>query len=699
MGTWQSYDAFARVSLSVGVMQLLLAMSYFAIGYIMVDVGCRTACIYAVVLFTFMSESICRLDISLQWWQFRFLQVTLLLGPLLSVIAAFHWSLLTKSTSGSRGWAEALITIAFVMHALFLMLMLHFFRIRQQDNGAKLPVAFRSVLYLDAFGWVSAEGQGDEEAPSAGGISRSMRSIGQLGRRSTAFGGRSGRQLSPGAGRSRGGSRDTSPVAGAGETRRPALAAVQYANGRPEPCRPEDLAPEGVKDDMRDEPGAPQLGGSADDTFFFEAASWLRRKKEGETGDEALEEEDDLARAESPFVTGHEKEPKLLPFRVFQAAVQILYAAWTVAAVSEAVKCSNRIRGTYVPVGWQAAPVEATGGHSLLSLSSGLSFFSDIALQPGGLEEVSVVWPHPGVVPRSFACDASGRTFVATDGLVLFEAEIRGDAGEGPLRRQLRQPAAPLSAVFTEASCPALLGENLQDAAVVCPGGHGDEGGTCQALVLHRHGGRLAACSLSSEASEEAAPGLGATGVANVSDAWLERLRVAGATARGDRKGGAHGRFEKAVSIALDNGIDGECADLGRCALLGTTQGRVVELRRRQHAPGAKAAEEDEELVPAEVLRDGGGAVEGAASLGPGALRVLSTGGDGSPQHLGLLQPGGRSISVLDGRTGAELGHLSMESSAPVAAAFCAGGGHLYLMDQGPSPKVFRVPLPSELHT
>jgi len=117
----------------------------------MVEVGSGTSATYGVILLTIMAETLTRLDMSLSLGQLRFLQVLLLVGPTTSCLAGYHW---VKHSEESNKTAESLIVLAFFSHSMYLALMTHFCRIRPQDNGAMLPTAFRSVLYLDVFGWL-----------------------------------------------------------------------------------------------------------------------------------------------------------------------------------------------------------------------------------------------------------------------------------------------------------------------------------------------------------------------------------------------------------------------------------------------------------------------------------------------------------------------------------------------------------------
>merc|ERR1719450_2039588 len=99
-------------------------------------------------------------------------------------------------------------------------------------------------------------------------------------------------------------------------------------------------------------------------------------------------------------------------------------------------------------------------------------------------EELMVTWPHSNVVPHGLACDAAGTRFIASDGVSIFTAELETDT-EGKQR-------SSLLASFSEVDCPPVLGESIQDVAVACP----LSAASCEAMVLHKYGSRMASCAL-----------------------------------------------------------------------------------------------------------------------------------------------------------------------------------------------------------
>lgn len=675
---WQTYDAFARVSLSIGTNQLLLAMSYYIIGYIMVEVGCPTSATYGVLLFTVMAETLTRLDMSLSLGQLRFLQVLLLIGPVTSCIAGLHW---TKNTEESSQTAETLIVLAFFSHSMYLALMSHFCKIRAQDNGAMMPTAFRSVLYLDVFGWLKLPQHDEDEIGSAHGSLHSGISSPVLSEHGD--GGMAGAQRarpSYYASAYRGLNTDGSFADGSSalledgvDTARPALAAMKYQDGRPVPQRPEDMAPSGAVQDMRGLPEAAQpkrLGGDAEDTEFYSAASWLHS---------GSDDAETSAKQESwlgPIKTGHEKQPGALPWWIFSFALRALCLAWAASAVYHALGASQVWNFDNVPEGALLETARSKTRHSPSWL--GLADF-------GGLldrERVHVAWPYPDLEPRSLACDASGKHFVVSDGLTIYTADLQKSNATSTL--SALRPAGQngrLRLQFRESPCSALTGEGLQDVALMCGGIAGDQPAACTALVLYQQGRRMAACSLSPAGELHATEGADNGLTADIATDWLERFRSNGLIEEANgQMGGRHGRIEKAVAVTFDAECRAQATEpaaaLRNCTIVGTTRGRVVRLQRQV---------EGEVLIPVEALNEKFNSKE--APLRPGGMRALH---DGS---LSILEATGQNIQVVRGSGGARVSEFLPPPVSPTAA-FCVGGGHLYALGEGPSPTLWRARLP-----
>mmetsp|Transcript_25570 Transcript_25570/g.52481 ORF Transcript_25570/g.52481 Transcript_25570/m.52481 type:complete len:926 (+) Transcript_25570:132-2909(+) len=674
MGYWQSYDAFARISLSLGVNALILALTYYLLGYVSVQAGVKTAACFGVAVLTILSHTTAQLDMSLSRYQWWLLVTFLNAGPTLACIATFHWTAPDKSNAFSSfigaNLAELLITIAFLSHGLQLALMLKLSQVQEQSM---LPTAFRSVLYCDVFGWMTTE----------------------------RFVKRASQSVLPSALRAARCTIDQEDD----EVSKPALGAIRYEAGMPLPMRPEDMKPAGSVQDCRALPGAPVVPSGhctiprKSDTAFFKAASWVPPKPN------SAEDDFDTMLGGSPISSGHESNPRAVPVRVFAVITAAVCCAWLLASLTHLLELTGIWKGVFslrmryesaegkeiemskdvfdrMAVFHAESPSQGISmpykrATSMIQRDKRINFEKYTGLFLNDFEPVSAVWPHANVLPSSLACDAAGRHLAVTDGFLLLSAELKDVRAEQQPRSWWQAPNATMAGVFKEAPCAALVGEGLQDLSVAC------HGATCEALVLHRRGRRVATCPLAGPAGLTAGP-------ATVSDTWLERQRDG--TSEEDEAtpcdAGPHRCIEKAVAIAQDPACADGAATGQACAVLATTHGRVVRLRQRRG--GSK------ELVPAEVLRESGAGREaqGAPLLtGPGAVRPLRD------QYFGLLEGGrgGQSLLVLDGANGgAQVARLRLPASRP-AAGFCAGGGSIIFLGVGPSPMIWRTPLPSEL--
>jgi len=621
---WQSYDAFARISMSIGVNSILLAGSYFILAYYLAEVKVASSATYGVILLTAMGDTLNHLDMTLTWKQFRLMQLLHFSGPAFATAAG--WAFLLED------WyrvAECLVVCAFLSHASYLTLINSFCRSRMEHNGTMLPVAFRSVLYLDVFGWAS---QGSSDIPRLNVPHTPSE---------TSFRSR----WSPNGLETDDEERTTSG--------KPASDSITYKNGVPVPARPEQSARPDAADDYRDVPGAadpelirdPDTGRRAD---FFQGGSWLSNSQDGQTIDDEV------------VATGHEHEaPLILPWKTFSFAMNLYCLSWLAAAVYHALDAAH----FFSEVATYTEEAEDTP-HHLFELRPGMSMLAAMHTESfAEKEELMVTWPHSNVVPHGLACDAAGTRFIASDGVSIFTAELETDT-EGKQR-------SSLIASFTEVDCPPVLGESIQDVAVACP----LSAASCEAMVLHKYGSRMASCALGASGNDLPAGGY----QADVSDAWLEQLRAGGSTSPGQ----PHARIEKAVSLASDSGCQGQGgSNWAGCVLLGTTRGRVVRLSSRTGRNGM--------LSPVQSLMDRE-AASGQEAWKPGTVRSF---GD---QYWGVLSQNGTVVHVWNKATSHRTGSLFLEGSKSKANGFCVGGDFIYFMESGPSPRIWRLPVPQAL--
>lgn len=215
--------------------------------------------------------------------------------------------------------------------------------------------------------------------------------------------------------------------------------------------------------------------------------------------------------------TGHDNEmPGVVPWRTFQLAAGVTSIVWFLA-------------GTYYLL--QATHIFSVAASSWLraeitehALADDLIRYVDFAQQHPGLltpsgmmhqwsggsapEHLGTTWPYPSISPQRLACDASGHHLLVIDGLSIYTANISRRSAtskhsqqglSATLRgaRPLRESESAVEAVtFTAAAnCAGLLGETLQDVALLCDT-HQPE--SCKAVVLHQMGRQITECPLQS---------------------------------------------------------------------------------------------------------------------------------------------------------------------------------------------------------
>lgn len=703
MAHWQSHDAFARISMSVGVSQLLLAMSYYILGYILVEVGCRTAATYGVILLTVMADTIMRLDMSLKDWQLRAMRLLLVLGPTMSCLAAYHWS--SGSYVGIRT-AEGYIVVSFLSHGLYLGLMTMLCRIKQQDNGTMLPVAFRSVLYLDVFGWLRVP-RGRPPASRQPLFTRRTSWEESIDRTAMTqdFGLHSGPVASVDAdGRmersSAGTAGDVANGVGEGDPEKPALCNVLYQNGQPVPTRPEDTAcgRGSGNSDMRREPGALEPG--SDGAAFFDPRLWMS----GEEGSD-FDGYDSL-------LSGEKMEPPgVLPWRIFCVTMLTLCFCWLAACVYHILGAAE-VWDLDPPMLFEAPPAY-TSDHRLPMIRPRHNFLGMLSRSHAGgqthtipekVEHISLAWPFDNISPRSLSCDEDGHLFMVTDGLLMFAGEMsiteatprqrfEGSPKQtGKLFARHRRLQKNLSAVFDEVLCGDTLGESLEDTAVICDSaGDYTARSRCEASVLFHNGKRVTSCKLKpTNGSHEVLSRVTESSRSHTSqlaDNWLLQMRDTRTAEEIEHDAALpespHVNIETASNVLVMPGCSHDSAsalDRG-CILIGTNNGRVVQLRQRQK--GGK-------LVPMETLHQPE-TVDAFVASGAGNIRVLNS------RYLAILDQKGTMMHVFDIKNGGmPAGKVKMPQSRS-AAAFCSGGGHLYMLSEGPKPEMWRVALPDAL--
>lgn len=439
---WQSYDGFARVAMSMGTNQLILGLSYYVIGYVLISNKAIMACWLVVLLFMVIATALIRLDMSLTGLEFKTAVVLVSAGPALAALAAQQWRLHTV-----KGYelVHLLAPLPYAAEAAWLMLLLYISKVGEQEGGAMLPTGFRSVMYIDVFGWIKRAQQAKASespifVPAPTPVSPIPEEAAQA--------------------------EEVEAVAGKG----PAMESVSYDGyilKGPKATRPERL-PGAAKP-------APESLASKE---MFDPTTFVPREKDGQQANQT----EDI----HPYL-----KPGLVPWRIFCSATSLLVILWWISGVLILLQAS----------GWKAlrvAPLIRDSEEGPQPIEQGAAFLLELeesrtsTSQPLLGEKIETTWPS-GAFPRRLACATDGANVMlaAASRFGLFQAELQQ-------RKSGTNRTSFLSAAFNYApACDALEGEALQDLAVSCRG-------RC-ALVLHRQGQRLTSCGLTAQPTQQQA--------------------------------------------------------------------------------------------------------------------------------------------------------------------------------------------------
>lgn len=310
-----------------------------------------------------------------------------------------------------------------------------------------------------------------------------------------------------------------------------------------------------------------------------------------------------------------------------------------------------------------------------------------------------------------------------TDGLTMYAAELsdshdRGDAsaaaddvaggssregrhGGRARSRKFFEPRRAKRATTVDAAepavsfeavphCPALRGEAIQDATILCTTG-GPSNGTvaaCEALALHSRGRRVTGCALAApprQLSADAAHATKGSFAADLAQRWL-RTR----DAQGARAMDTVGWLLVDSACVEGSGNSGAAAAVERgCISVGTRQGRVAQLRFDRTS---------NTLFPLDAFqadrRGGGSTWRDSASLRP-----IKGGSIGSLQskRLAIRIFNTSDVASGEGDVEAPKEMSVLETRAAGAGGFCVGGGHVYVVGRGQKPQMWRFPLPPAL--
>lgn len=364
MRYWQSYDGFARVSMSMGTNQLITALAYYVIGYVLISQKSVIGCWLVVASFMVITAGLIRLDMSLTGMEYRASVLLVALGPCLIAVSAEQWS---RHEAINDKIVAILTPIAYAVKPVWLMFMLYICKVSEQRNGSMLPTGFRSVMYVDVFGWINKKLPGlrwlDDSAKHA----------------STTAATASHSRRKAGSG--------------------PGVDSVRYHNGKPLASRPEEI-PNAAQPCLR-EPEIEEL----------DPMTFMPRDKKTENASE-----DELREAYL--------RPGSIPWRVFCMGTSLIIILWWVMGMFVLLHSLGE-HWWYVPP--ILSPKELTS--ELFEFGPERYFEVTRPLLGGKL--VQTGWPHKHLKPHSLACGDSkdgSRVLVSSNKLGLFYASLGVDA-------------------------------------------------------------------------------------------------------------------------------------------------------------------------------------------------------------------------------------------------------------------------------
>jgi len=630
---WQSYDGFARVSMSMGTNQLVTALAYYVIGYVLVSNRAVVACWLAVLLFMVIASALIRLDMSLTGFEYKTAVMLVTSGPMLCAVAAQQWMMQTKS---SLEMVNVLTPIVYISQSFWLMFLLYVCKVSEQKGGAMLPTGFRSVMYIDIFGWIRSLKPTARRASIGGPVGPST--VGKTNVQAPA---------APGAG--------------------PGVQAVRYDRGRPVPLRPEQLA------------GAASSIPEAIKREDFEPTTFVPRMMDDTEKELEAEERQ---QAESVGVLAH-KRPGYIPWTIFFYATSLLIVLWSICGilvVCESLGMRNLLR---------VEPLISSEAEDWIETGNSLLQTEKIAHLSGG-RLVPTRWPTSHAQPHSIAC--SDGVMVSVSRFSLYAAEMSRASAASGINFTM---ASPCESIEGEALRDVALScQGKQDVGRDCRAfvlhRQGQLLSSCRLPALSTASALPGNASGSTDLNS-AEPGH----LTSLAMEWLgEGNPAAGvpqeevdsfvlADGCADRQAGQCAFAETSTRRV----VEVRSAEVG------------AEASQQSHAAAAKESDQPG-WYPTRILQvpaggagwNKGGALRLVGSASEPYLATLRS----DPGIGGARRHEHQTVQVLDPRSGDLLSNWVLPEGKRWSS-MCSTGDSLYVLARSPEPQIWRFPLPAQL--
>lgn len=639
---WQAYDAFARVAMTLGTIMVCEAVSYYVIGYVLVQDGSPWAAWVCVTVFQSIALKLLRLDISMSCLERSATNGFLVGGAVICSVAAADWATYRDSIQQA---ASAILPLAFAAHAGFLLVFLHCCHVKRHPEGSMFPTRFRTVLNMDIFGWLvlpPEEPAKPAKAPEEGRkkanegklknmdtISRSeayahVMGSGKAPRKAETssgwFFGREGEvepsALEQGSLREVAGNSDYPEPSGAPLSYDPSgwaksppkkqagagrAAAYFAAAGQTTPkqihravpvaSRPQDTETAGM--DAADRLGAGKARQEAalqilqDLGMYDEYHAPLQGVGPPGMVPEAIEG------AFAPPTFGPESlaaadinspvQPGKVPWLVFRSGIWFCATLWFFGA---AWSLSQFLGFPDIPA--QVMPTTISVSQEKVPQPHRMWMNKARREQLKGGIHIPINWPTHHFQPIGMSCDMAERLCAFSDGFQLYSAFL--------------SPDLVVTSTHLAPPCEPLEGEAIEDVAVACTV-DSDKELACGAFVLHDRGRWLAQCALVSEqeqapeaessnatgnGSNASVPDGGKSDIDSIGQVEENMWRLAGGWLQ--RKEGSTIQPERITSVAVDDApqagqlllhpVEKKSGKKTAELVVGTSYGRAVRLRQ-----------------------------------------------------------------------------------------------------------------------
>lgn len=151
---YQTYDAFCRISLSAGTSSLAQFFAFFCLTYVLTENAAPIAAWAGMFVFSATSIMFMRIDLLLHGSQYLMGIILLIISPVLCGVVTF----ISSKRQGDPGKWEFLMPAALFLRGAWFIYYLWLFRVREIQNAAMLPMAFKAVLFIDPFAWAKHSG-------------------------------------------------------------------------------------------------------------------------------------------------------------------------------------------------------------------------------------------------------------------------------------------------------------------------------------------------------------------------------------------------------------------------------------------------------------------------------------------------------------------------------------------------------------